>query len=312
MDDVSIIIVSWNARGHLRNCLDSIRQTRGEAVREVIVVDNASSDGSPDMVAEQYPEVKLIRSDKNLGFARANNLGIRNACGSLLALVNSDVVVHPQCFQRLADFLALHPEAGLVGPKVFGGDGRLQRTCRLLPGRWNILCEAVALDRLFPHYGLFSGREMRHWDQSNTAEVEVLSGCFWLARRKAVEAVGGLDERFFFYAEDIDWCKRFQDCGWRVFFCCEATAVHFGGGSSSNAPLRYSIEMLRSNLAYWRKHHGWLGRLGFHSISILHFGFRVVSLGLLTLGRFANPDKFRHKLKENYVCFRWLVTGKGV
>src|SRR5579859_7102330 len=185
MGEISVIIVSWNARGFLRDCLVSLRSNGGGLIREVIVVDNASSDGSPDMVANEFPEATLIRSTENLGFARANNLGIRHASGSLLALVNSDVVVHPDCFRRLSEFLGTHPEVGLVGPKVFGRDGYLQRTCRRLPGRWNLFCEALGLDRLFSWLPVFSGREMRHWDQDSTSEVEVLSGCFWLARRQA-------------------------------------------------------------------------------------------------------------------------------
>lgn len=312
MGEISIIIVSWNGRAFLRDCLLSIRNTGGGLVHEVIVVDNASTDGSPDMVAQDFPEAILIKCVENLGFARANNLGLRRVTGSLVALVNSDVVVHPNCFQQLAEFLRCRPEAGLVGPKVFGRDGHLQRTCRRLPGRWNLFCEALGLDRLFSRLPLFSGREMRHWDQDSTSEVEVLSGCFWLARREAVEVVGGLDERFFFYAEDIDWCKRFRDAHWRVFYCAPATATHFGGGSSSNAPLRYSIEMLRSNLAYWKKHYGTLGPLSFRAVSIMHHGLRLIPLAVLRVARFMAQDEIKQKLQENYVCFRWLLTGRGV
>ncbi|NOS70522.1 MAG: glycosyltransferase family 2 protein [Verrucomicrobia bacterium] len=312
MPDISVIIVSWNARGYLRDCLISIRDTGGNCIREVIVVDNASSDGSPEMVAEQFPEVTLVSTGKNLGFARANNLGIKRATGSYLALVNSDVVVHQDCFQKLQAFMEAHSDVGLVGPKVFGRDGLLQRTCRRLPGAWNMFCEMLALDRVFSRWPLFSGREMRHWDQQNLAEVEVLSGCFWVARTSAVKKVGGLDERFFFYAEDIDWCKGFRDAGWRVMFVPEATATHFGGGSSSNAPFRYSIEMLRANLTYWKKHHGLPGMALYHLVSVIHYGVRVVPLALLKAIPFSLVREHDYKLKENFVCVRWLLTGVGV
>jgi GT2 family glycosyltransferase len=128
MSEISIIIVSWNACTLLRNCLNSILTTGGSLVREIIVVDNASSDGSPDMVAKEFPEVILIRLTENSGFARGNNIGIRHASGRWLALVNSDVIVHEGCLQRLSTFLETHDGVALVGPKVIGADGHLQRT----------------------------------------------------------------------------------------------------------------------------------------------------------------------------------------
>jgi hypothetical protein len=310
MPSSSVIIVSWNARQHLQNCLTSLGETSASLVREIIVVDNASTDGSPEMVIEHFPNVTLIRASENLGFARANNLGIKQASGSFLALVNSDVIVHPGCFEQLTRILENQQRAGLVGPRITGGDGRLQLTCRRLPSLWNLTCRALALDLVLFRWPLFSGFEMRHWDYGNLAEVEVLSGCFWLARRSAVEQVGGLDERFFFYAEDLDWCKRFRDLDWKILFVPQATATHFGGGSSSNAPLRYSIEMERANLGYWRKHHGLLGEWTCRLLSLVHHGFRLLPrLFLEGGGGAARP---RGKLKEHAVCVRWLLTGKSV
>ena len=160
MEKISVIIVSWNAREHLRKCLVSVRETGKVLVAEVIVVDNGSQDGSPEMVVQQFPEVTLVRAGGNLGFARANNLGIKLASSSYLALVNSDVVVHADCFQLLAGFLRNHSEVGLVGPKVFGRDGRLQRTCKRLPTFWNTLCQSFALYKVFPQSPLFSSRDM--------------------------------------------------------------------------------------------------------------------------------------------------------
>ena len=311
MRDISVIIVSWNALSYLRNCLASLRETSGAVVREIIVVDNASTDGSPAMVAAEFPEAILIRSSQNLGFARANNLGFQHATGSLLALINSDVLVHPECLQRLSAFLETHPGVGLVGPKVIGGDGQLQRSCRRLPNVWNTVCRVFALDSALPRWRLFSGREMRHWDHDSQAEVECLSGCFWVARRAAVEKIGVLDERFFFYAEDVDWCKRYWDGGWKVVYVPEATATHFGGASSDNAPMRYSIEMLRANLAYWRKHRGLSGQAAFYLLSVVNHGVRLFLRGLR---RLAGPQAERGsdlKFQRSLVCLRWLLTGKG-
>jgi GT2 family glycosyltransferase len=309
---ISVIIVSWNARDYLRKCLISIRETFDSLAVEIIVVDNASTDGSPEMVTTDFPEVILVRSGENLGFSRANNLGINRATGRWLALVNSDVVVHPGCFQRLSAFLESEPKVGLVGPKILGGDGLLQRSCRRLPNVWNTLCRALALDSVFSKSPLFSGREMRHWSQDNQAEVEVLSGCFWVARREAVQEVGGLDERFFFYAEDVDWCKRFWDANWKVMFVPTATATHFGGGSSVNAPLRYNIQMLRANLEYWRKHWGLAGQAAFYLLSVIHHGLRLVLRGLKVVFHKDPRGEAACKLKRSQVCLRWLLTAKEV
>jgi len=312
MGQISVIIISWNARGYLRDCLNSLRQTGGPVLHEIIVVDNASSDGSPEAVAEEFPEVKLIRANENLGFARANNLGMQHASGTFLALVNSDVIVQPMCLQKLAAFLESRSDVGLVGPKISGGNGRLQYSCGQLPTVWNTTCRYLAVDKFLSRWPLFSGLHMRHWNYDNLAEVGVLSGCFWLARRAAVDEVGGLDERFFFYAEDVDWCKRFWDAGWKIVFVPEAAATHFGGGSSSNAPLRYSVEMLKSNLLYWQKHYGSRGRLICYLLAMVRHCLRFVARGLLRTVGLANGPENKHKLQEDIVCLRWLLTGKGI
>lgn len=312
MNRISVLIVSWNARDYLRDCLNSIHQTGASVVQEVIVVDNASTDGSPEMVAEQFPGVILIKSSENLGFARANNLGIKRASGAYLALVNSDVIVHPNCLQQLAAVFDHQQDVGLAGPKILGRDGNLQLTCGLLPTVWNTICEFFLLYRVFPNSSWFAGFQMRSQKLVLNGMTETLSGCFLLARRAAVDKVGGLDEGFFFYAEDIDWCKRFWDAGWKLMFVPDAVATHFGGGSSANAPLRYCVEILRANLIYWKKHHGNFGRFGYWLLAIIQHGFRLMIRGVLRMTGIAKSDETRHKLKEHVVCLRWLLTGKGV
>jgi GT2 family glycosyltransferase len=310
MNPVSIIIVSWNARGYLHDCLVSIRETGAAMVGQVIVVDNGSSDGSPEMVAQDFPEVELIQTGSNLGFARANNIGLKRASGAYVALINSDVIVHEKCIERLVEFLERHPSVGLVGPKIVSGDSHVQPSCRRLPSLWNTTCRALAIDGLMSQHPWFSGQAIRDSDPKAAAEVEVLSGCFWLARREAVAQVGGLDERFFFYAEDLDWCKRMWDAGWQVTYLPEASATHFGGGSSGNAPLRYSIELLRANLIYWRKHYGRPGQTFFYLLSVLHHALRLVARGSKQLFGNDSSGENAYKRMRSFVCLRWLLTGK--
>jgi GT2 family glycosyltransferase len=305
MKQISVIIVSWNTRQLLKACLNSIQNIGGSLIQEIIVVDNASADGSADMVANEFPAVTLIRSKENLGFARGNNLGIERASGSWLALVNSDVVVHPGCFERLVNYLETHEKVGLVGPAVFGEDGQLQPSCQRLPTISSTAFRSLALDSVFPS---LLGRRLNQRSHDKPMEVEALWGCFWVARREAVAEVGGLDERFFFSAEDIDWCKRFGDAGWNIAFVPAATATHFGGGSCAVAPFRYSIERLRASLAYWKKHRGALGMAIFYFLSVIHHTIRLlVRCVEMALGR--GSDSF-HKCRRSFVCLRWLFTGK--
>lgn len=307
MKPISVIIVSWNTRELLRGCLNSIRTAAGSLVHEVIVVDNASTDGSPEMVAKEFPAVTLIQSKENLGFAHGNNLGIERASGSWLALVNSDVVVHPGCFERLVNYLETHEKAGLVGPAVFGGNGKLQLSYRRLPTIWSTAFRSLALDNIF---SCCFNRGLNQPSYDKPVEVEMLWGCFWVARREAVAEVGGLDERFFFYAEDIDWCKRFGEAGWKVVFVPAATATHFGGSSCAAAPFRYSIEQLRANLAYWKKHGGMLGMAIFFFLSVVHHTTRLLVRGAeAAFGRGSNSA---YKCRRSLACLRWLLTGKEV
>ena len=164
MNKISVIIVSWNAREYLRECLASVAATARDDVSETIVIDNASADGSAEMVSREFPEVILIRSKENLGFAAANNLGLQRARGEVLALVNSDVVLHPNCLRTLQAFLERHEDVGIVGPRIVGRDGQVQSSCRRLPTVWNNFCRAVAFDRAFSRASLLSGHEMRHFD----------------------------------------------------------------------------------------------------------------------------------------------------
>jgi GT2 family glycosyltransferase len=307
---VSVIIVSWNARDYLMQCLASLSSEVCSYPMEIIVVDNASSDGSAERVESQYPHVRLIRNATNLGFAKANNIGISASTGRYLCFINSDVKVLKDCINRLVDYCEGHPEAGMAGPRVIGGDGKLQRSCRGFPGLWNMLCRALALDTLFPRTKLFTGYSLSHWPQDVLRPVDILSGCFWIVRSEALGRVGLLDESFFMYGEDHDWCKRFWNNGWEVVYVPGAEAIHYGGGSSSNAPLRFYIEKQRADMQYWKKHHSYPAVICFFLISCLHLLLRASGY---TLAHWINQRQraaYRHKAGRSVACLKWMFTGR--
>jgi len=305
---VSIIIVSWNARDHLKQCLESLTPAVCRYPMEIIVVDNASSDGSPEMVEGGFPHVRLIRNPANLGFARGNNLGIERSSGQYLCLINSDVKVLPDCINRLVDYCEQHREVGMVGPRIIGDNGKLQRSCRGFPTLWNMLCRALALDTIFSRCKLLTGYSLSHWPQDCTQTVDILSGCFWLVRRETLDRVGLLDESFFMYGEDMDWCKRFWLGGSKLVFVPLAEAIHYGGASSSNSPVRFYIEKQRADLQYWKKHHSRMATACFFLISCLHLLLRVAGYSLAFLFHQGARQDYCYKVKRSFACLKWLFS----
>jgi GT2 family glycosyltransferase len=307
---VSVIIVSWNARACLEQCLASLTQETCRYPMEIIVVDNASSDGSAECVENQFPHVRLVRNDSNLGFARANNVGIAQSKGRYLCLVNSDVKVLKDCITRLVDYCEEHLQVGMVGPRVLGGDGKLQRSCRGFPNLWNMFCRALALDTFFPRVKAFCGYALSHWPHDTLTEVDILSGCFWLARRDAAEGVGGLDESFFMYGEDMDWCRRFRSAGWELVFVPGAEAIHYGGASSANAPVRFAVELQRADFQYWRKHYSSLKVASYFLLACLYNVFRIAGFLLAVLASKKQRSLRWQKVQMSLACLEWMFLGR--
>jgi len=305
---VSVVIVSWNTRAYLEQCLGSLTSDVCAYPMEILVVDNGSTDGSVECVKERFPHVRLIQSGSNLGFAKANNLGLARCAGKYICLINSDVTVLKDCITRLVDFCEAHPEVGMVGPRVMGADGKLQRSCRGFPSIWNMTCRAFGLDSAFPRVAAFSGHFLRHWSQEDQREVDILSGCFWVVRRTALDQVGPLDESFFMYGEDMDWCRRFWARGWRLTFVPQAEAIHYGGASSANAPVRFFIEKQRADLQYWEKHHGWLARQVYFAVSCLNHLLRIFAYACLWIIRPAESGEQHFKMVRSFQCLRWMFS----
>jgi GT2 family glycosyltransferase len=272
--DLSIVIVGWNAKQYLEMCLESLATASPRRSIEIFVVDNASTDGSSEMIEARFPYVKLIRSNENLGFSKGNNLAIRKCRGRYIALINPDVVILPGCLDGLANFLDEHPTVGNVGPRVLNPDLTLQVSCRRFPTLWNNFCSAVGLSSAFKNSKVFSGERMCFSRHDRTVQVDILVGCFSMIRREAFKAVGLLDEELFMYGDDLDWCRRCWNSGWEVVFYPGARAIHYGGKTTASYPVRFAVAQQRSILYYWSKHHGFSGVLAIRSIVLLHHALR--------------------------------------
>ncbi|HEX3987713.1 MAG TPA: glycosyltransferase family 2 protein [Acidobacteriaceae bacterium] len=281
--DASVIIVTWNAKKYVEMCLRSLSHVDNVSF-ETIVVDNASTDGTPELVERDFSQVRLIPSGGNLGFAKGNNIGIHASRGRYLCLVNSDVIVPPDCLKTLVRFMDANPAVGLAGPAMLGPHGSgVRRSCMRFPSLANALVRAFALDTVGPVKSLVKSQLMTDFHHDDIADVDILNGWFWIARREAVDQVGLLDEQFFMYGEDVDWCRRFHQGGWRVVFYPAASAVHFGGASSSVAPVRFYVEQERANIQYWKKHHGPVATAAYCAIVFLHNVVRLVAYAIVSL-----------------------------
>lgn len=307
--DISIVIASWNGRSHLLDCLGSIDALDDSASRQIIVVDNASSDGGPEAVQASFPSVVLLRNAENLGFARACNRGIERAAGRYVCLMNSDVVTRPGTLDALVRFMDARPRVGLVGPRVLNSDGSLQPSCRRVPGFANQLSDAFALWRVFPRSPWCAAETMTYWAHDSERSVDVLGGCCLVARREALRDVGLLDESFFLYSEDVDWSMRFHGAGWDVRFCPDAEVVHAGGASSSAAPQRFAVEQQRARLMLYRKHYSRPAVAGLMVLAFVHELNRATARLALYAFRPARRHEVAARIATHVACMRWMLLG---
>jgi GT2 family glycosyltransferase len=300
--DLSIVIVSWNTKEFVRQCLGSLRQSCKRIRTEIVVVDNASADGTPEMVEQEFPEVKLIRNLVNAGFAKGNNVGLRMATGRYIALINSDVTVPPACLQAMCEYMDQNDSVGMLGPTMLTPSGKVGASCMRRPtlGIW--LVHALGLSSLIRCASL----HMENFRPARPQEVDVLNGWFWLVRKQALDSVGLLDEQYFMYGEDIDWCHRFWKNGWRIVYLPGAAAVHFGGGSSARAPARFYVEMQRANMQYWKRYHNTISQAAYTAIVAFHQALRVTGYGVLYAINPSQRAEAVAKVERSAACLRWL------
>lgn len=305
--DLSLIIVNWNARQFLLECLQSIVETVGSLRTETIVVDNGSLDGSVDTVRARFPWAMIIENKYNLGFAKANNIGIRTSRGKYVGMLNSDVVVLGDCFRILYDYLETNPNVGIVGPKMLGPAREARRSTMSFPSLCNNAFRALALDSFFSRSRRFGQYLMAYREFTSVQEVDILNGFFWMIRREALDNVGLLDESFFFYGEDIDLCRRFERGDWLRVYHPGAACIHYGGASSARQPLRFFIEMQKANLQYWKKHHGATGSFAYRGILLVHHTLRLLGYSLKCVLSPRPSAEARYKMRRSWEALRWLL-----
>jgi N-acetylglucosaminyl-diphospho-decaprenol L-rhamnosyltransferase len=251
--DLSIVVLNYNTREHLRACLGSLGRPEQA---EVFVVDNASTDGSAEMVESDYPWVTLIRAPRNGGYARGNNLALRRARGEVVMLLNPDTLLPPAAIETLVHKLAEHPEAGIVGPKLLRPDDSMHLACRRsFPTPPVAFYRLAGLSRLFPRSRVFGQYNLTYADPDQPMEVDAVCGACLVIRRVVVDRIGLLDERFFMYGEDLDWCLRARQAGWVVRYEPEVVVKHQHGAASRKRALRTTFHFFRAMDLFYRKHY---------------------------------------------------------
>jgi GT2 family glycosyltransferase len=298
--DASIIIVSFNTRDLLRECIQTLKAQAGGVSYEVIVVDNNSQDSSADMVEREFPEATLIRSEINLGFAAANNRGFAVARGRYIVLLNSDAFLRPGALPISVERMDADPSIGVGGARLVGRDDSWQPSARMFPSLANDFLMLSGLSAKYPHSPFF-GRPDRTWaDPNQPAEIDWVPGAYSIVPRAVLETVGYFDEKFFLYYEEVDLCRRIKAAGHRIWYWPDVVVVHLGGESSktikhlsmSSSGSQLTLWRMRSALLYYRKHHGWRGAWLAKELETLWHSLRA--------GRNGRRDSAEHQLKADH------------
>lgn len=294
--DLCVIIVNWNTRDTLADCLCSLRSVEGLEF-ETIVVDNASTDGSAEMVRQRFPEVALIENVENVGFARGSNQGILQSRGRYLLLLNSDTEVYPDALAAMTAFMERHAQAGACGPVLLNGDGTLQVSCHptLTPARefWRL----TFLDQLWRR----ATYDQASWDRKTPRQVEVIKGACLLLRRKALDQVGPLDDDYFMYTEEMDLCYRLASAGWELWWVPQAVVTHYGEASSRQATETMYVQLYRSKVQFHRKFGGARRAAWFRALLGLAYGPRWIAAtaaGVFAPRLAIRARTYRHLLAE--------------
>lgn len=281
---ISIVIVSYNSPGLLRDCLKAVLETGADLAPEILVVDNASSQGNVSMVRTEFPMVRVVANSRNLGFAKATNQGIAAATGNYILLLNPDTRVLPGALAALTRFMDDHPQAGAAGPRLLNGDGTLQPSCHPFPNLAAHFLDISGICRRFKWTQRWRAGKMH----DRPCAVDWVTGACLLLRRQAVEQVGALDEDYFLYSEEMDWCYRARKRGWQTFFTPAAEVIHVGGGSSSREAAGRSMALLYGSLFLFYRKHRSPGALLILKIMVIVLSLPKIIMTLLKRGGLAH------------------------
>jgi GT2 family glycosyltransferase len=290
---ISAIVISYNTCAMTLDCLASLRAALKGIPSEVIVVDNASSDGSATAIREKFPEVRLIESKQNAGFGAANNEAMRLATGEFFLLLNSDAFPEETAIATLLAYLREHPRVGAVGPRLLNGDGSLQVSCHPFPS---------PLFAWRENLWLASGYS--RWAHDTVRSVDFLIGACLLVRRATYEEVGGFDETFFMYSEEADWERRMRDAGWDRVFVPEARVTHLGGASGAKEEARIRRHFFESLDHYERKHHGLAGLILFRAAMVAGCAMRSILWAAVSLLPPRRAQALAKARKHSQLCLR--------
>ncbi len=299
---LSVLVVSYNTRSMTLDCLRTLHDRLAGLPAEVIVVDNASPDGSAAAVAETFPGVRVIANATNVGFGAANNQAMRLGTGRYFLLLNSDAFPHAGCLEALVDFLDRHPTVAVAGPRLVNADGSLQRSCWRFPSPARSWSDSLFLTPLLAD-------DYRRWPHDAERAVDFVIGACLLVRRKAFEQVGGFDERFFLYQEETDWQLRLQRAGWQVRFTPAGTATHLAGASGKDDPTRINRLFFESLDRYLLKHHGTFGFASNRAAQIVGAALRTACWAALTLVPGQRDRARREGRRQREFLRRHLHTG---
>lgn len=284
---LSIIIVNWNTRDLLAACLASVCAHPPQGRYELLVVDNASNDGSPALVRERFPQVRLIVKEENVGFARGNNEALSLCRGEFILLLNPDTVVQPHSIELLVQFLETHPEAGAAGARLLNADGSLQTSCYPAPKLSRELWRLFHMDLFYP-YGEY---QMNKWPTDLAREVDVMMGAALMFRRSVLEEVGFFDGRYFMYSEEVDLCYRVRQAGWRLYWVPRSRVIHYKGQSTKQVAGDMFIQLYLGKLLYFRKYYGHFAGILYKLILLLAALARLILTPLVWFQRKSSRER---------------------
>ena len=253
---ISICIVTLNARKYLKNCLDSIPKALDSLEYEIIIIDNGSSDGTTDLIRKKYPDVKYRRNKKNLGYTIPMNLAISMSRGEYVLQLNPDIKLSKKSIYLLVEYMSINKTIGICIPRIIDGNGNFQKSSRRgIPTPWAVVSYFSGLSRLFSSNTLFTKYRLEHLDENNISEVDAVSGSCMLIKRRVIEDIGVLDENYFAYQEDSDFCFRARMSNWKIIYNPVSTIIHYTGkGGSKSYPEKTIYEWHRSYYYYYNKH----------------------------------------------------------